>query len=82
MKQKGDESGALQKLKKSQQLNPNDPETNKLLAEYFLEHGEKKEALTHLKAIHHRDSEVSEKIEELERKKTLIGRLTTRFRRK
>lgn len=73
---------ALKKLKKSQQLNPNDPETNKLLANYYLEHGEKKEALVHLKAIHHRDRDVNEKIEELERKKSFLNRIMGRFRNK
>ncbi|MFX0124277.1 MAG: tetratricopeptide repeat protein [Candidatus Hodarchaeota archaeon] len=71
---------AIEKLKKSQQLNPNDPETNKLLANYYIEHGENKEALIHLKAIHHRDSDVITKIEELEKRQSLLNRLFRRFR--
>jgi tetratricopeptide (TPR) repeat protein len=78
----GNPETALKKLKKSQQLNPNDPETNKLLANYYLEHGEKKEALVHLKAIHHRDRDVNEKIEELERKKFILNRIIGRIRNK
>jgi tetratricopeptide (TPR) repeat protein len=73
---------ALEKLKKSQQLNPNDPETNKLLANYYIEHGENKEALIHLKAIHHRDPDVITKIEELEQKKSFLNRMFGRFRNK
>ncbi len=63
-------------------LNPNDPETNKLLADYHIEHGEKNEALFHLKAIHHRDPGVMEKINDLERKESLLNRIIGRFRKK
>ncbi|MFW9778416.1 MAG: tetratricopeptide repeat protein [Candidatus Heimdallarchaeota archaeon] len=77
---RGDKEEALNKLKHSQKLNPNDLETNKILAEYFLEQGEKKEALSHLKAIHYRDEAVTEKIEELERRKSLFNRLKDRLR--
>ncbi|MFX0087106.1 MAG: tetratricopeptide repeat protein [Candidatus Hodarchaeota archaeon] len=73
---------AIDKLLKSRELNPSDPDTNKLLAKYYIEHGEKKEALTHLKAIHHRDSSVSNQIEELEKEKTFLGRITNLFRKK
>jgi tetratricopeptide (TPR) repeat protein len=78
----GKKDAALKKLKESQQLNPNDPETNKLLADYYLEEGEKKEALMHLKSIHHRDEEVIEKIDQLERKKAPFQRVLSRFRKK
>lgn len=78
--QRGDKEGALKKLRHSQKLNPNDPETNKLLADYFLEQGEKQEALSHLKAIHYRDETVTDKIEELERKRSLLTRLKDRLR--
>jgi tetratricopeptide (TPR) repeat protein len=73
---------AISKLLKSRDLNPNDPDTNKLLAKYYIEHGEKKEALTHLKAIYHRDSSVSDQIEELEKEKSFLGRITNLFRKK
>ncbi|MFX1282032.1 MAG: tetratricopeptide repeat protein [Promethearchaeota archaeon] len=78
----GDHEAALKKLQKCQQLNPNDPETNKLLANYYIEHGEKEEALIRLKAIHHRDKDVIEKIEELERKESFLSRIIGRFRKK
>ncbi|MFX1538107.1 MAG: tetratricopeptide repeat protein [Promethearchaeota archaeon] len=78
----GESEEALKKLKKSQQLNPNDPETNKLIASYYIEHGENKEALIHLKAIHHRDPDVTTKIEELEQKQSFFDRLIGRFRKK
>ncbi len=73
---------ALEKLLKSRELNPNDPDTNKLLANYYIEHGEKDEALSHLKSIHHRDSSVTETIEELEQRKSLFKRLSSIFRKK
>ncbi|MFX0016619.1 MAG: CDC27 family protein [Promethearchaeota archaeon] len=78
----GHPEAALEKLIKSEKLNPNDPETNKLLAEYYIEHGKKKEALEHLKAIHHRDSDVEKKIEELAQEKSLLNRILSRFRKK
>ncbi len=78
--QQGNREKALIKLIKSQQLNPNDPETNKLLADYYIEDGEKKEALKYLKAIHHQDSDVIQKIEELERKESLLRRISDRIR--
>lgn len=78
----GESEKALEKLKKSQQLNPNDPETNKLIANYYIDHGEDREALIHLKAIHHRDPEVTTKIEELEQRKSLFSRLIGRFRKR
>lgn len=78
--QQGDNEKALEKLIKSQQLNPNDPETNKLLADYYLEDGEKDEAIKYLKAIHHQDSEVIQKIEELERKESFLKRISNRIR--
>ena len=78
----GESEKALEKLKKSQQLNPNDPETNKLIANYYIDHGEDKTALVHLKAIHHRDSDVTTKIEELEQKQSLLNRLIGRFRKR
>lgn len=78
----GDTKAALKILKKSQQLNPNDSETNKLLANYYIAHGEKKEALLHLKAIHHRDPDVEEIIEDLEKKKSFFNRIIGRFRNK
>jgi tetratricopeptide (TPR) repeat protein len=78
----GRRDSALKKLKESQKLNPNDPETNKLLADYYIEEGEKKEALLHLKSIHHRDEEVIEKINQLEQKKSPFQRLFGRFRKK
>ena len=73
---------ALEKLLKSRELNPNDPYTNKLLANYYIEHGEKEEALTHLKSIHHRDASVTETIEELEQRKSFVKRLSSIFRKK
>lgn len=73
---------AIKKLLKSRDLNPNDPDTNKLLAEYYIEHGEKNEALTHLKAIHYRDSSVTDQIEELEKKSSFLGRVSSFFRKK
>ncbi len=73
---------AIAKLLKSRELNPSDPDTNKLLAKYYIEHGEKKEALTHLKAIHHRDSSVSDQIKELEREKSFFERISNLFRKK
>jgi tetratricopeptide (TPR) repeat protein len=78
----GNSEKALEKLKKSQQLNPNDPETNKLIANYYIEHGEDKEALIHLKAIHHRDPDVTTQIEELEQKQSFLNRLIGRFRKR
>ncbi|MHA2294230.1 MAG: hypothetical protein ACXACK_18880 [Candidatus Hodarchaeales archaeon] len=53
-----------------------------MLADYFLEQGEKKEALIHLKAIHHRDKNITEKITELENKKSVFNRVMNRFRKK
>ena len=73
---------ALEKLLQSRNLNPNDPETNKLLANYYIEHGDKKEAIFHLKAIHYRDASVSKKIEELEKRKSFIQRLSGLFQKK
>lgn len=82
LNRQGKSDVAFEKLQKSQQLNPNDPETNKLLADYYLAHGEKNEALFHLKAIHHRDTDVKEKIEELESKDSFFKRLSSRLRKK
>ncbi|MFX0183033.1 MAG: hypothetical protein ACFE95_08135 [Candidatus Hodarchaeota archaeon] len=82
LNRQGKSDAAFEKLQKSQELNPNDPETNKLLADYYLAHGEKNEALYHLKAIHHRDSVVKERIEELQSKDSFFKRLSKRLRKK
>ncbi len=82
LNRQGKKDAALKKLKASQKLNPNDPETNKLLADYYIEEGEKKEALLHLKSIHHRDEEVIEKINQLEQKRSPFQRVLSRFRKK
>ncbi|MHA1513445.1 MAG: tetratricopeptide repeat protein [Candidatus Hodarchaeales archaeon] len=78
----GKKEEALLKLEKGQKINPNDQGINKLFAEFFIEKGEKKEALIHLKAIHHKDQETTEKIQDLEYDNSLIGRIRNIFQRK
>jgi tetratricopeptide (TPR) repeat protein len=78
----GRKEEALLKLEKGQKINPNDQGINKLFAEFFIEKGEKKEALIHLKAIHHKDQETTEKIQDLEYDNSLIGRIRNIFQRK
>ena len=55
---------------------------NKLFAELHIEKGEKKEALAHLKAIHHKDQEITDKIQDLEYDNSLVGRIWKIFQRK
>ncbi len=77
----GKKEEALLKLKKGQKINPNDQGINKLLAEFFIDKGEKKEALIHLKAIHHKDQETTDKIQDLEYDNSLVGRIRKIFQR-
>ncbi len=80
--EQGEKEKAIIKLKQGQKINPNDKATNRLLAELFLEEGEKQEALNHLKAIHHKSNEITEKIEELERNEGFMGRIRNLFQKK
>lgn len=77
----GRKEEALLKLNKGQKINPNDQGINKLLAEFFIDKGEKKEALIHLKAIHHKDQETTDKIQDLEYDNSLVGRIRKIFQR-
>lgn len=78
----GKKEEALLKLEKGQKINPNDQGINKLFAEFLIENGEKKEALIHLKAIHHKDQETTDKIQDLEYDNSLVGRIRQIFQRK
>jgi len=78
----GKKEEAILKLKKGQKINPSDQSINKLFAELFMEKGEKNEALAHLKAIHHKDQEITDKIQDLENDNSFVGRIRKIFQRK
>jgi tetratricopeptide (TPR) repeat protein len=78
----GKKEKAILKLKQGQKINPNDQSINKLFADLHIEDGETKEALVHLKAIHHKDQEITDKIQDLEYDNSIVGRIKKIFKRK
>ncbi len=75
---------AIGKLKKSQNINPNDLKTSKLLVDLYIQQGAKQEALRHLKAVEKKtpeDREIKAKIQQLEGRKSVFKGILDRFRK-